>query len=110
MTGHSFTKILLGFSGLIVLGGIVMISLYNYQLIQAMQTPDVPQTAVPEKTQIVSGQIAENTARPVVIDPENDLLAPVKQLKPTSPAPRNLAEKNPSKTYETPLKSPVLVQ
>jgi hypothetical protein len=109
----SITKILIGLGVILVFAGIVAISLYNYQLLQAIQPDAATQTTAPAKTQVISAQAAGTAARPVVIDPNNDPLAPVKHA-PIAPSPQNGPAEDGktvfSKTYETPLKSPVLVQ
>ena len=76
-----------------------------------METAPPAQTAVPAQPQGMTGPTM-STARPVIIDPKNDPLAPVKQVNVTPSPQRVTTGKGPglSKTYETPMKSPVLVQ
>ncbi len=109
MTDRLLTKMLLGFGILVILGGIVAAGLYNYQLLQSMQPEASARTAVPAETQSMTGPTEMTTARPIVIDPDNDPLAPVKHAQ-AAPVPRREKAPGLSKTYEAPLKSPVLVQ
>jgi len=100
---------MLGFGILVIFGGIVAAGLYNYQLLQSMQPEAPARTAVPAETQSIIGPAEMTAARPIVIDPDNDPLAPVKHAQ-AAPSPRRVNNPGSSTTYETPLKSPILVQ
>ncbi len=108
MTDRPLTKMMLGFGILVIFGGIVAAGLYNYHLLQSMQ-PEAPAlTAAPAETQRMTDP-TEMTTGPIVIDPDNDPLAPVKHAQAVQ-TPGREKTSGLSKTYETPLKSPVLVQ
>ena len=113
MTTRTLTKIGLGFGGVLVLAGIIALSFYNYKVLMSIQADPAAQPATPAQSQVLSAQSPRRgTGTPVIIDPQNDPLAPVKHVN-TAPATANARPgKDPvfTKTYETPLKSPILVQ
>ena len=114
MTGRAWTKIALGLGGMILLAGISALSLYNHKILASIQPDTAAQTAAPAQTQsqAMPTQPPTVTAKAVVIDPHNDPLAPVKYTNTVSVPAAERAKQDmvTSKTYEVPLKSPVLVQ